>query len=209
MIVVGIDPGASGALAAIEGRRGEPTKLLEIIDAPMIGDASLRRVDAGIVLAFLARHKPNRGIIERAQAMPVMGRKVAKDSPEAGEEWKGQGATSAFKYGGTFYCMLFAFDGMGIRWESCEVSQWKKTNGLGGIKDKKIAKDQARHQAAMMFGGAPFARVMDHNRAEAALIAWHGLQLFLSAAGSEVLQRSPTVNRAPDLLDGASGIDLP
>jgi crossover junction endodeoxyribonuclease RuvC len=81
MIVVGVDPGISGALAVVEVADGAAPVLVGCSDIPVIGTGAKERVDVAAIRNFIDRHKPIRALIERAQAMPK------------------QGASSGFKYG--------------------------------------------------------------------------------------------------------------
>jgi crossover junction endodeoxyribonuclease RuvC len=152
MIGLGIDPGLSGGLAAVEFCLGLAPRLIEVIDVPTTGEKAKRRVDAAAVIAFVRNHAPEEAFIERAQAMPD------------------QGASSGFIYGRAVGALEACVDGMLVPLTVIESSAWKKAMGL--IK-AQIRMFPASH--------AFFSRKLDHNRAEAALIARYGLSLRLPA----------------------------
>lgn len=156
MIVLGIDPGLSGGLAAVSRTPGGLPTLLGVIDIPTSGEKAKRRVDVAAVLAFIRLHNPTRAVIERAQAMPD------------------QGASSGFIYGRSVGALEACVDGMLIPLTVIESTAWKKAHAL-----IKRGKEDSRQRAIRLFpdGHEWFKRKLDHNRAEAALIAHYGLSL--------------------------------
>ena len=156
MIVLGIDPGLNGGLAAVLLEERKRPVLLEAIDIPTTGEAAKRRVHVPRVLGFIAKHNPTQGIIERAQAMPD------------------QGASSGFIYGRAVGALEASVAGMQIPLRVIEPRKWKEYFGL-----IKTTKEESRLYAIGAFpGGEQFMlRKMDHGRAEAALIALYGSSL--------------------------------
>lgn len=150
MIVLGIDPGLTGGLALIES--GRPPRLLEARSIPTVGENAKRRVDTAKVLAFLQKHSIDHGFIERAQAMPR------------------DGGSSAFIYGRATGSLEACMSGMQIPWRTVEPTAWKTTHGL-----MKTGKKESRQRAISLFGFEFFPLAEHHGRAEAALIAWHGM----------------------------------
>lgn len=152
MIVLGVDPGLSGGLAVCDGYR-----LLDVIDVPTVGEKAKRRVDSIGVIRFLQKHGPQHAVIERAQAMPD------------------QGASSGFVYGRAVGALEACVEGMMIPHTIIEASAWKKAHGLIG-RDK----EGSRQRALALFPSAHalLARKLDHNRAEAALMAHFGVALL-------------------------------
>lgn len=128
------------------------------ISVPIIGvDKSKRRVDAAVVVAFIMKHRPDHAFIERAQAMPD------------------QGSSSGFNYGRAVGYLEACVVGCQIPLHIIEARAWKKRFGLS--RDK----EESRQAALRLFpeAAAALARAKDHNRAEAALIAAHGLETLL------------------------------
>jgi crossover junction endodeoxyribonuclease RuvC len=164
LIILGIDPGLSGGLAFVGGLPGEQPRLLDVIDVPVIGEKAKRRVDPA-VLSFIRRHKADHAYIERAQAMPD------------------QGASSGFNYGRAVGALEMAVCGCLVPLTPIESTAWKKAHGL-----LKREKEDSRQRAIQLFPGnrKPFDRKMDHNRAEAALIAWFGWMLSVHGRAAPV-----------------------
>jgi Holliday junction resolvasome RuvABC endonuclease subunit len=156
VILLGVDPGLSGGLALIEGAPGAP-RLLAVADVPTTGEKAKRRVHVAGVLKFIRSHGvPDHAVIERAQAMPD------------------QGASSGFVYGRAVGALEACIEGLLIPHTVVESTSWKKAHGL-----IKRQKEDSRQRAIKLFpGAAGFERKLDHNRAEAALLAWYGLLLL-------------------------------
>ena len=172
MIVLGIDPGLSGGLSLVRNS-GSPS-LIGSIDVPTTGADAKRRVDVAGVLRFLQFMPIDHAVIERAQAMPD------------------QGSSSGFAYGRAVGSLEACVQGMQIPLTIVEASAWKRAHGLikpAGADGKawsKIVKKNSRQRALHLFPGAPqFARKLDHNRAESALIAWYGLMLLSPRMAAE------------------------
>jgi Holliday junction resolvasome RuvABC endonuclease subunit len=157
MILLGIDPGLAGGLAAVGFVSDRRAQLLEAIDIPTTGEKAKRRVDVGLVLGFIQRHAPAHAFIERAQA------------------FKDQGSSSGFIYGRAVGALEACIDGMQVPLTVIEPTAWKKAHAL-----IKTGKEDSRQRALRLFpeGGTFLARKMDHGRAEAALIAWYGRALI-------------------------------
>jgi crossover junction endodeoxyribonuclease RuvC len=153
VIVLGIDPGIRGGLAVVSGD-GNIGTLIDAIDIPTIGTGARERVDVAAIRDWILRHQPAFALIERAQAMPR------------------QGASSGFKYGRATGALETAIVLSSVPIEIVEPSVWKRHWRLPG-KDKELA----RQRALELFPAAHafFARKKDHGRAEAALLALHGL----------------------------------
>jgi len=148
--ILGIDPGIHGALALIEINDGAAPQLVNVLDVPVIGTGAKERVNTMLVRDWLAQHNPDHALIERAGSMPK------------------QGVASTFKYAravGSLETVVACSD---IPYSLIEPAVWKKAFGLRG-KDKEGARQKAI--ATFPAAHALFARKMDHQRAEAALIA--------------------------------------
>lgn len=168
MIVVGVDPGLSGGLAAVQRIATGGILFREAIDVPVVGEAAKRRIDVAGVLGFLQRHQPDQALIERAQAMPD------------------QGASSGFIYGRAVGALEACIVGMQIPITIIESTAWKKAHAIsrnGREMTTAQVKEMSRQRAIQLFPSTDaFARKADHGRAEAALIAWYGLMLHRQAA---------------------------
>lgn len=161
MIVLGVDPGLSGGLALVRTSEAG-VSLIAVSDVPTTGEGAKRRVDVAGVLEFIRSpgRTPDHAFIERAQAMPE------------------QGASSGFVYGRAVGALEACVDGLMVPSTIIESSAWKKAHAL-----IKRGKEDSRQRAIKLFPGAPgFERKLDHNRAEAALIAWYGAMILRSHA---------------------------
>ena len=141
-LTIGIDPGATGAIAVLNG-----PDLLWVEDMPYADGEVLAPVLANLVLSL---DGPRRAIVEKAQAMP------------------GQGIAGACRYcrgSGVIVGVLAALD---IPFETVRPNQWKKAAGLIGA-DKAASRRRAIELWPAQ--ADRFARAKDDGRAEAALIA--------------------------------------
>lgn len=153
-IVVGIDPGLSGAMAAVT-----QDGLMAVTDLPVIakgkgaGKVKNEINPAGLV-AMLREWVTFRDdvlvVVERVSSMP------------------GQGVASMMSLGDTVGCIrgVVAARGMPIEWVTPQ--RWKKHFGL------PADKEYARARAIQLYPEAPLTRKKDHGRAEAILIARYG-----------------------------------
>ena len=152
--IIGIDPGASGAIATLMYG-----KLVHVIDTPQWDG----EVDALAVAEIIGGWKPDLVVIEKAQAMPK------------------QGVASTFKYGTAYGTVIGVVCGLRHPLVKLTPMNWKKNQGLvGKSKDQSRAlATQLWPDMADMF-----RRKADHGRAEAALIARAGLSQHLFEAAS-------------------------
>jgi crossover junction endodeoxyribonuclease RuvC len=148
--VLGIDPGVRGGLAIVEINDGAAPQLVDAIDIPVAGVGAKERVDVLAIRTWIIAHRPQRALIERAQAMPK------------------QGASSGFKYGRAVGAIEAVLACCEIPMTIVEPSTWKKAHHLRGGD-----KESGRLRALQLFPAAHalFARKKDHGRGEAALIA--------------------------------------
>ena len=149
MIVIGVDPGVSGAVAILDG-----IWLVAVHDMPVaiVGKSRKRRDVLEGQLADLLRPHPDAVCwIEQVGAMP------------------GQGVSSTFLFGACYGLCRGVAAGLGLRVELVTPQAWKRHHGLLGTD-----KDAARAVASRLFPGASLARVKDGGRADALLIAEYG-----------------------------------
>lgn len=155
MVVIGIDPGLTGAIAMIDH-----TGLKAIEDMPVMergaGAFCKNQVNAaalGTLLRGWTRDTDKNEIyvvIELARAMP------------------GQGVVSILSIGLTAGLIEGTVVTMGFRHELAPASTWKKAMKLTSNKE------ECRAAAQRMYPSAELSRVKDHNRAEALLLARYG-----------------------------------
>lgn len=148
MIVVGADPGQTGALVALSGD-GE---LADWMDMP-INDGKI--LEAREILNWLiGLDKLEHCFIEKVHSMP------------------GQGVSSTFKFGRSYGALYAAVQCVEVEIHDLTPQSWKKSMGLIGQ-----GKDSARLLALEMWPEADiFHRKKDIGRADAALIAAVGLE---------------------------------
>lgn len=179
MIIVGIDPGVTGAIAMI-GHRAE---FIHCVDLPVMVRTESRvrgkggemrtkttnQVNATALAAILREwlkdydREAVHVMIEKCQAMPGM----IKGNPKA------QSSAGTFSLGLSAGVIEGVVGALGVPHTLVHPATWKASIKLaGGTK-----KDVYRTYAQRLFPAAPLARMKDHNRAEALLIAkfGHGL----------------------------------
>lgn len=153
-LVIGVDIGVVGALALLTS----DGDLVDIADMPVLQDGPARRraVNAALLLSIIVRMRPSQAFVEFVAARP------------------GDAPAGAFAFGrcrGVVEASLAA----------CEVplafltpATWKRAVG---IPPGKGMKDLARSEAIRRWPARAglFARALDHDRAEAALIAIAGM----------------------------------
>lgn len=149
-MIIGIDPGVSGALAAMS-LAGE---VLETLNTPCVKVGSKSRVNGAAVAAWLrGLGTIEHAYLEQVGAMP------------------GQGVSSMFTFGHSAGVLEGILQGMGIAYTLVTPQAWKKRAGLVGTD-----KDAARSRAIQLY---PDLRILDLKGkgqavADAILIARHG-----------------------------------
>lgn len=153
-MIVGIDPGCSGALVALDGSGG----VVDHLPMPVFKQGLRKRVNGAAVAAWLrelggVRH----AYLEQVGAMP------------------GQGVTSMWTFGHAVGVVEGILQGLEIPYTLVTPQAWKKTAGLIGTE-----KDAARSRAIQLY---PALRALDTKArgqalADAILIARHGSQLL-------------------------------
>lgn len=154
---IGVDPGLDGALALLD----EAGAILRLEDMPTSGAGKGKReIDCAGLAGFLRLAAGIRGgstipfaLIEAVHSMPK------------------QGVASSFKFGFTTGAVHGALAAVGIPYMTVTPQRWQKLMLDGhGKGDKNASLLVARRR----WPEADLARVRDHGRAEAALIAEYG-----------------------------------
>ncbi len=146
---MGLDPGLTGAFAAID----DAGQVIALHDLPIIRDGKLAFVDAAALVGHMieARQgRPARILVERVSSMP------------------GQGVASSFQFGVGFGSLLAACRYIAMPLELVTPATWKRALGLSS--DKRASLDKAR----MLFPAAELHLVKHDGRAEALLLAEYG-----------------------------------
>lgn len=167
-LIIGVDPGITGALALVQ-QIGAQTLLMAVKDMPVAqfraGKAMKSHVIPTQVVGLLKEwidpaplDMPVDVFIEEVHAMP------------------GQGVTSMFRFGHVAGLLEGVVAGLGLRLHKTPPREWQ------AIARVRKDPDAGRHRASELFPNlsAAFTRKMDHNRADAALIAYAGAKLLAS-----------------------------
>lgn len=146
--IMGIDPGASGALAFIFT---DAPDMVSVEDMPVAAG----RVCGAQIGDTLRRLRPDFAIVELVGARP------------------GQGVSSMFNFGCSFGTAIGAVTSNTVPLHFVSPAKWKKHFGLIGAD-----KEASRALALRLWPARTelFARKKDSGRAEAALIARYGLE---------------------------------
>jgi len=152
MLLIGIDPGYSGALALY--RPLENT--LSISDMPVYKDPKGRAIlDMQSLLDLLEFDPTTTGVVlEKVHAMPK------------------QGVSSTFRFGEGYGALQMAIAAHKLPMQFVTPQKWKKYFGLSS--DKGVSRGLATQRFPT--NAADFKRVKDDGRAEAALIALYGYE---------------------------------
>ena len=157
MVILGIDPGLTGACAIYRPHSGA----VDFLDMPVIGDSTKSRVNVAELAIWIRKQSPTIAVIELVSAMPSI--------PGKNGERRSMGSASAMKFGDTVGSIRSTVILCGIPLAKQPTPQsWKKHYGLKGSD-----KENSRLAALNLFPvAAPgLARKKDHARAEALLIA--------------------------------------
>ena len=151
MIIIGIDPGVSGAISVLENK-----KVIEVYDMPTMidGKKNKRQVNgaqvANIIKEKLDDNKETVVVVEQVNAMP------------------GQGVTSMFNFGQSFGVIKGICSALSLPIYFVRPTKWKRHFNL-----IKTNKDASRTKAIEIYPGIShkISRKKDSNKADAILIA--------------------------------------
>ena len=150
MIILGIDPGLSGALAFLNVEDG----ILDIVDMPTVSitrnNKTKNEVSAPMLASVIRARQVDSAIIEKVGAM------------------RGQGTSSMFSFGRSVGMVEGVLAGLMIPVDYVTPQRWQKSIGV------RDGKDGSREIAARLFPAyaAMFMRKKDNGRSDAALIAY-------------------------------------
>ena len=168
MLTIGLDVGLTGAIAGID----DSGSLVGVFDLPVMVHGKTKWIDGLALLGMvraLRNGRPARAFVELVHAMP----RVEK---EDGKSFGGGGVVAAHSKGLTLGSVLVALQFAQVSIELVTPGVWKRAMGLIDPKATDTAKKLAsRSKAQMLFPTAPLDRVKDHNRSEALLLAYFGL----------------------------------
>ena len=151
MIIIGIDPGLSGALAFLEGK-----KVLKVIDMPIMSDGkkNKKQLNSALLASFIKENIKDHAnisvVVEQVNAMP------------------GQGVTSMFNFGQSFGILKGICSAMQLPMFFIRPAKWKKYFNL--INSQK---DASRTRAIEIFPyfSTQLSKKKDSNKADAILIS--------------------------------------
>jgi crossover junction endodeoxyribonuclease RuvC len=155
MILAGIDPGLSGAVAFLDAASGT---VLDVADMPTLalsrGGKSKRDLDAHALARLIGDRRPGHGFVELVGAMP------------------GQGVSSIFAFGRAYGIAIGVLATLAVPMTFVAPMVWKRALGV------PAAKDGARARASQLMPTAAhhWPLVKHDGRAEAALIGYYGLR---------------------------------
>lgn len=160
--VIGVDPGTVGAIAVLDDRGG-----LLVIDLPthtLLTSTGKRRnePDLASLVSWLTQIAPaiTHVFVERVASRP------------------GEGSVSSFRFGFATGALHGVVAALGLPMTPVSPQTWQRTQGVGP------GPDAARQRAVQLFphSAEHLARKSDNHRADALLIARHGLMLVNTAA---------------------------
>lgn len=155
MLILGIDPGLTGALALLD----HTGRVVMSEDLPTIARGSSAKVKreinpAGLLHLLRIYSKDIKcAVVEQVASRPV------------------QGVASVFSLGHSYGTITATLAVLGIPVHLVAPTTWKRHAGLSSDKE------QARALATRLYPSIDLHRKADHNRAEALLIARYGLGL--------------------------------
>lgn len=162
MLVLGIDPGVTGALVVLNRSDG---KYVDHLLTPTVKVGSSNRLNGAAISAWLQQHPSiSHAYLEKVQAMPGGGQRK-------------MGATSAFTFGHAAGYVEGVITGAGIPLTLVMPAEWKRQAGLIG-KDK----DAARSRAIQLY---PHLRQLDAKTKGQALAD----ALLITLCGCDALQK--------------------
>lgn len=154
-VVMGIDPGISGAIAFYFT---EAPGRVAVDDVPVAGG----EINASELAHLIRVHRPTFAVIERVSAMP------------------GQGVASSFNFGRSYGDVRGVIGAMSVPLHFVTPQKWKKHFGLSA--DKEQCRLRA---IRMFPSVADSFRLKKHDgRAEAALIALYGAEAIMNRSAA-------------------------
>jgi hypothetical protein len=156
--IIGIDPGAHGAICFMDSYGG-----VAVFDLPIITDGKLKWVDGGLMQSLLLAHGHSQGHVSTVQTGTAYVERVSA--------WPGQGVSSSFNFGVNLGSILSILQARGLPIELVTPGTWKKALGLS--KDKTAS----LHKARLLYPDLELHLAKHEGRAEAILIAHYARTL--------------------------------
>lgn len=155
MIIIGIDPGFTGAVAIFRPKVWD----LQIHDMPVLPNIKGKtEINLHLLHDILSREGDDRhiAVVEHVSAM------------------RGQGVSSMFRFGQGFGAIQMALASHKIETHYVTPAKWKSYFGLS--KDKGVSRGLATQRFPEY--AQQFVRVKDDGRAEASLLALYGMEVI-------------------------------
>ncbi len=167
-IVLGVDPGCTGALAFLDETRNA---IVGLYDMPTIDGDRRTEVDFLALVSLVEKYNPRICVTEDCWA------------------WAKNSAQSAFTFGAAYGCLIGAFSYMRRELVRVRPQLWQATMfPLGGLFEKHDTKQASIFVASKLYPTAqlirPKARKPNHDRSDALLIAAYASRLYPNAYDS-------------------------
>ena len=168
MPVLGIDIGLTGAVALLDN----DGKLLAVDDMPVLADgpAKRRTINPALLTEIIYKHRAEIAYVELVGPRP------------------GEGAVGAFAFGRSRGIVEGVLAACGVPIKLVTPAHWKRIVGLPPGEAKDLARSAALKRWPTW--AEAFARIKDHGRAEACLIAVAGITVF-NGPGSPLKRNEP------------------
>ncbi len=147
-IIMGIDPGISGAIAFYY----TDVSRVAVADVPVIG----KEINTAVLAQMVRTNQPDFAVIEEVHAMPK------------------QGVTSVFNFGRSYGDVRGVVCALGVRLYFVTPQKWKKHFGLSADKEQS----RLRALRMFPANAESFKLKKHEGRAEAALIALYGAEVL-------------------------------
>ncbi|OED40261.1 hypothetical protein ACH42_17270 [Endozoicomonas sp. (ex Bugula neritina AB1)] len=152
-VIIGIDPGITGAFSVISA---DDKRLLEVMDLPTLKENKKERIYGYGLVKMLRKWSTGSNNIQMVYL------EFVHSMPK-------QGVVSMFSMGRSFGAIETAIGALGVPVTYISPVKWKRRARL-----IKAHKDQSRTRALELYPEAPLSLKKHHNRADAILIARFG-----------------------------------
>lgn len=163
MLIVGIDPGLTGAIASSDG---------EVYDMPTVtkgkGTGVIKSHVDGIEAYRIIYHFYEQSLFQSRKMVVYIEEQVYRKTFKPGGIEIPQGGSSIFSLGDSYGAVRVLPGLLGVKLVHVMPAKWKKALGLST--DKEVS----RATAINLFPNAPLHAKKHHNRAEALLLAYYG-----------------------------------
>ncbi len=165
-MILGVDPGLTGALAWLDAESG---RLVDVADMPVHllprGGKTKKELDIAQLVDILTARRPSHAFIEQVNSMP------------------GQGVSGVFVFGKVYGAILGVVTALAIPLTPVPPATWKRQMGV------TKSKDGCRARASQLLPEAAYQwPLKGHDgRAEAALIAVYGVRQLHAPSGPHPL----------------------